>query len=261
MLSLFFRYIRHLLISGHRKGRGIHSPYLFSFISEVIYNRRITIPVEIDRWHRRLFSGRKKIVVQEFGAGSAITSSGRRSIGSIARWSSVSLKSGKLLFRIAQYYQPDKIFELGTGLGISTAWLAKGYPSAKVISVEGSPQKAGFARDQIDMLGLSNVTVLTANFDDILSDLSIEPSERIIVFLDGNHRYEPTMRYLNHFLDSTSKEMLIILDDIHWSGEMEQAWREIRGMERVNVMLDLFFMGLIFTREGLNRQDFLLRWG
>jgi predicted O-methyltransferase YrrM len=60
--------------------------------------------------------------VEDFGAGSAISKNSKRSIASIAAHAAKPKKYGQLLFRMARYYKPGTIIELGTSLGITTAY-------------------------------------------------------------------------------------------------------------------------------------------
>ncbi len=38
MIWRIFKYIEHLFYRRHRKGHGIHSPYLFEFVNGVLFN-------------------------------------------------------------------------------------------------------------------------------------------------------------------------------------------------------------------------------
>ncbi len=61
----------------------------------------------------------------DFGAGSKKKRT-RRTIGDVTRVASVNDRYGRLLYRLAGYYKPFHIIELGTATGISTQYLATG---------------------------------------------------------------------------------------------------------------------------------------
>ena len=112
MLWRIFKYIGHLFHLRHRKGHGIHSPYLFEFLSRVIFNSEgVECPLMVRQEHRAL----KKDLTPAGGEG--------RSVRSFVRHSSVSEKQAALLHRIARWFHPEMMVELGTGLGISTLYL------------------------------------------------------------------------------------------------------------------------------------------
>jgi len=177
----------------------------------------------------------------------------------MARFSSANMKSVGLLYRIANWYRPDLIIEIGTGLGISTAGLALGAGDARLISLEGSPQKAEFARNLLASLDIGNTEILTGLFDDLLPGLvNRARDKKVLVFLDGNHRYEPSIAYVDLLLKGGAEELMIIMDDIHWSDGMERAWEEIKLKEEIRVSLDLFFHGILILKKDLQKENYII---
>jgi hypothetical protein len=78
-------------------------------------------------------------------------------------------------------------------------------------------------------------------------------------FFDGNHRYEPTLRYFELCLAHRTDNSVFVFDDIHWSEEMERAWEAIKAHPDVTITVDLFYIGLVFFRKGRPKQHFWLR--
>jgi hypothetical protein len=50
-------------------------------------------------------------------------------------------------------------------------------------------------------------------------------------------------------LSKIEEKSILIFDDIHWSTEMEMAWKQIQNHPQVTVTIDLFFIGLVFFRK------------
>ena len=96
------------------------------------------------------------------------------------------------------------------------------------------------------------------NFDDILPNL-IQDSAFDFVLLDGNHSYEATVRYVNLLLSQNNPPAVIILDDIYWSKGMTKAWSEIIARPDFQLSLDLFELGILLCRPGMEKQDFRLK--
>jgi predicted O-methyltransferase YrrM len=227
-------------------------------VNGVLFNSlKIRLPAELSKAYRSLLRNRSTLKIDEFGAGSRVNRSEYRTVQSMARFSSASLKSVSLLFRISKWYNPDLIIELGTGLGISTAGLAMGASKSTVISMEGSPLKAEFARNLIASLDIGNTEILTGLFDDLLPGLlNRVKGKKVLIFLDGNHRYEPTRKYVDILLKGGAGELMIIMDDIHWSDGMERAWEEIKLKEEVRVSLDLFFHGILILKNDMQKENY-----
>ncbi|MCC7526845.1 MAG: SAM-dependent methyltransferase, partial [Chitinophagaceae bacterium] len=78
---------------------------------------------------------------------------------------------------------------------------------------------------------------------------------------DGNHRKEPTLAYFNQLMRHAGNNSLFIFDDIHWSAEMEEAWRDIQLHPAVTCSIDLFFIGIVFfTPDIKEKQHFTIRF-
>jgi predicted O-methyltransferase YrrM len=197
------------------------------------------------------------------GGGSGGSGSGLRvrRVAEIARHAAKPARLGRLLFRLAKYYRPSVVVELGTSLGLSTAYLAAGAADAGVWTIEGSAAVAERAAGYLSELGLGRVGVVTGNFDVALEPLVQRAGPVELAFVDGNHRYEPTLRYFDILMRHSGSSSMLIFDDIHWSAEMEQAWGEIKADSRVMLTIDLFFLGLVVRRDEFKvRQDFTIRY-
>ena len=256
---MVLRYIIYKLFARHGRGHGIHSPFVYSFITDVLRNgRNIPEPSRIIEWHRLVRKDKEYMDPGSFGEGPRLGGKPGKKIGQIARISGIRFKYGKLLHRIVAVYKPEHITELGTGLGLSTAYLASGNPGSGTISIEGSELKAGFAFRQMKKLGLQNVEIINSDFDTVLENLEIFSSH--LIFIDGNHNYEACLRYYRHFRQYASEGLILIFDDINWSRSMNRAWYEICGDNIPAVCIDLFFMGIVFFGKVSSRQYFKLKF-
>ena len=79
--------------------------------------------------------------------------------------------------------------------------------------------------------------------------------DRLLVFMDANHRYEPTIRNMRSLLSAVKEDALILMDDIYWSPDMNRAWKEVISWPKVRVSIDLFQMGILLLRKDLSKAD------
>jgi len=253
-----FRSYAHYLIKGKTK-YYIHSPFVFSFINKVLHDRREFYSFNtIEKLRQRLLQDNSVISYEDMGAGPKTSSLSGRKINAIATSSSIPRKYGQLLSHIVDHFQSTKIIELGTCLGIGTAYLASPNLKATVFTLEGSEPLAQLATKNFNGLDLNNVKLIKGDFLETLPLALSELNNVDLAFIDGNHRYEPTMSYFNQILTKTHTNSIIILDDIHWSAEMEQAWTEICNHPRVTVTIDLFRLGIVFFRTEQAKENFVL---
>jgi predicted O-methyltransferase YrrM len=257
-----YKYLGYLLSARSGKGHGIHSPFVYQFIQQVLNDRKRYPELEqAERYRRSLLNNHEKITVLDLGAGSVKGNAANRRIADIARRSAKSYKYSSLLFRMVRMYQSNRILELGTSLGISTACLSLANPRAKVVTIEGAPAVAAVAGQGFLQMGLDRIQVLTGDFDDRLPAALHSCGSPDLVFFDGNHQKVPTLRYFQACLEKASPDSIFIFDDIHWSKGMEEAWQDIQSHPAVTCTIDLFFIGIVFFRkEFKERRHFVIRY-
>jgi len=286
----------HLLTARSTAGHGVHSPFMFSFITEVIGGRSDrAVMKEVESLRREMLSDRRLVQVRDLGAGSVVMSGTERRIRDIAATAAVPKREAALLARIAGNlenikeggsgagYRPGKqaglgqkpgkitatdpipaeppdpgqqpgmitstdpipaeapdpgqqpgadpahdhqpvILELGTSLGISTLAMALGAPQRRVISVEGCPELADMARDNLRQHGAHNAEVICMEFGEALNELKRRGTRVALAYIDGNHRGAALTEYV-HRIREMGEEMIIVADDIHMNGDMTGAWR------------------------------------
>lgn len=255
------RYIKYILFSRHRNGYGIHSPFVFNLVSNVFRNKiEPGIVFNIEKVRKKLIADRRIISVNDLGAGSVRFKTNKRRVSDIARYSSVSKKYGILLANMAKEFGSRKILEFGTSFGISTMYMAGSSPSSEVVTIEGSEEIAGIATLNFKEAGLDNVTVITGSFDDILPRIRGSKTCPGLVFIDGNHRKEPVIRYFDQVAEMSDNDTVVIIDDINYSREMAEAWDVIKKRGNVTFTVDIFRMGFVFFRQGMDHFDYVIRY-
>jgi predicted O-methyltransferase YrrM len=105
-----------------------------------------------------------------------------------------------------------------------------------------------------------NAIVEVGEFGAIIDHVLDSIESLDMVFFDGNHRKLATLEYFEKCAALANPHSVFIFDDIHWSDEMSSAWNRIKRDERVSITIDLYWVGLVFFRKGIEKQDFVLRY-
>ena len=137
---------------------------------------------------------------QDFGAGSLIKATHQRKVCDIAKNAGRNHKFGKLLSTLIQRYPIQNVIELGTSLGIATSYMASAKPNVQITTLEGSPEIAAYATKSFDYLQLKNIKQVIGNFDEVFLPTLQSLNSIDLIFIDGNHRKEPTLRYFQQAL-------------------------------------------------------------
>jgi len=256
------KYLQYFFTASSGKGHGIHSPFVFDLIKNVLRNKKENdwyLIIETAR--QKLLKQKAEIEVNDLGAGSGLIKTNKRAVADIARSSLKPKKFSQLLYRMVNYYQPKTILELGTSLGITTSYLAAADPNAKVYTIDGSPAIANIAQITFDRFDLKNIELITGDFNDILPGLLSRLQTIDLAFIDGNHRKGPTLDYFQQLVKHSAATSILVFDDIHWSAEMEEAWGIIQQHPSVTLTIDLFFIGIVFLNPDFKiKQHFIIRF-
>lgn len=240
----------------------MHSPFVFDFILHVLNNKRGYVPpAGIEALRNRLLRDERRLHVEDLGAGSRTDAATNRTVAQLARSALKPKKYAQAMFRLASHYRSETVVELGTSLGVTTAYVALAVPSSSVFTVEGSEAIAAVAQQGFNSLGLQNVKPLVGNFDSVLPRLLPQLAAVDLAYVDGNHRYGPTLDYFRQLLPKMRAGSVMVFDDIHWSEGMEKAWAEIKSHPSVLCTVDVFFLGFVFFRtEFKAEQHFTVRF-
>lgn len=247
----------------------MHSPFVYKLVTECFYDKKPYGAYKILKAYRKaLTRNRNLITVTDFGAGSRVFKAPQRAVRQIAKQAGVSQKRAKLLFRLAQYFQPQNILELGTSLGLGTIALYLGHRQAQLTTVEGCPNTLELAKAQFaNQLGDTNfktVRFVNDQFQNILKpdflNLLLEHSDTWnLIYIDGHHSKAATLQYIETLLPYATNKTLWILDDIHLSPGMTEAWEHTKQLPEVTVTIDTFHWGLVFFRTEQVKQHFVIR--
>lgn len=242
-----YQYFRHRLQAANAKGHGVHSPFLFNFIQHVLNDRTLYDEYAYPEQYRaELFSDTSIYTAVDHGA--SARSGQQLRVDRTARVSLQPSKWAQLLFRIIRYYHPGPVLELGTSLGVTTHYLALADREQPVLTLEGDPFIADRARTHFEQSGLVNTTVWTTPFDQRLPAALDQLGQVGFALVDGNHRKEPTLAYVDQLMPYLGNQSILVLDDIHWSVPMQEAWVQIQSRPEVRCTIDLFRMGIVFFR-------------
>ena len=261
MLRRVAKYLTYIILSRHRAGHGIHSPFVFGLIIHLFRNKTDNhIVSSIEKIRKRLRSDHRYINVTDLGSGHVKHKNISRKVSDIIKYSAVSKKHGALLSSLAAEFGNQLIVEFGTSFGISTMYMASSCKNAKILTMEGCPETARIAYQNFNELGLENISILTGPFDDNLQHISDTGLKPGLVFIDGNHSKIPVIRYFNFISEISDYNTVVVIDDIYNSKEMEKAWIEIKESEKVSLTIDIFRFGIVFFRSGVSHCDYVIRY-
>ena len=208
---------------------------------------------DIETLRTELKTNTEVVPVVDYGAGSTGSTS---TVSGIAQLSLKRPKHARALAAVAAHLGSSSTLELGTSLGLTSAYLAR--HSQTLTTVEGNPHILTLAQSHWAQLGIANVRSFSGEFDATWE--AFADREYDLIFIDGNHRGEALIRYVEKSLPLLHPNGVMVCDDIHWSPDMEEAWKHLCSMSEWTVQVDAFEWGLLTRNQALKREHVRIRF-
>jgi len=260
ILKSYLQFRKKCLPKG---GYGIHSPFIYNLYTTVISsNRKEPVFDSIELYRKEML--RCDIGIIRKSVAESLNGGFRGELVKLSRLAStvaVPPHLGRLIYRVVQYAKPVTMLELGTSIGISSMYIAQANPTGVLYTIEGDEAVFGIAQKHFETLHLDNIKPICGIFETELPYLAQELNSFDFVFIDGDHNGTKLLGYFDVILPKLTSNSIVVVDDIRWSQDMEDAWKEMKANRRVSVSLDLFRCGILFFRQGIAKQHFMLRYG
>ena len=277
-------WLRHQLTAWNTGGEGVHSPYLFEWVRMVMMDKNAYyIWGEIERCREKMLRDERELEFVDYGSGKLKGENGklkgangeRRRVCDIARRSLAKRKYAQMLSRLVNWlgashrlesgsgtaysleFRGLTIVELGTSLGVTTAYMAAMDSRNRVVTFEGCEAVANIAKENWKALNINNIECRVGEID--AEQLTRDIEHLDVAFIDANHTYVSTCEYFDVLAGKVHEKSVIVVDDIHYSEEMEKAWKAICADERVTSTIDLYQMGLVFFDKHYWKRNYKMR--
>lgn len=211
----------------YRRGYGVHSPFAFGLITDVVYER-LPYYAYAELKARRRSLPRKAVVLPE--------------------------RVDKLLFRLVNRFRPQRILEVGTGAGLSLCYLAAGRADAQCVSlVDGDA--SGVEERLID--SCSNVTVVAAPLlPAFRRELALEPEVEML-HIAHTQNYA---QVFEEFFPYAGKKTCVVIEGIYETKAKSEWWHRLVADERTGVTFDLYDVGIVFFDFPKNKQHYVVNF-
>lgn len=256
-LKSYWNYLRN-----KRSIQYIHSPFLFElmkFVFDDSFKYRLAEFDQIEMVRKGNLANTTVIEFDDLGAGGDVQRIKNLTVSSLAGRSVKQGKYARFLYRLGYHQKSQTVVELGTSLGITTAYFSL-IPDVVVHTVEGDARIQAVAAKNWDTLGFRNIHSYLGDLNES-SDIIYQGVGKIdFLFIDANHRLEAMIRYYLQALPFLHDRSVVVFDDIHWNPETLKAWNVIKSRSEITLSFDIFQMGVAFFNPDLSKEDFTLSY-
>jgi hypothetical protein len=235
MISAVSRLYRMVFCRG---GYGVHSPFVFDLITNVIeekcmyycYGMFDGIRLQLRQEGRKIKCGNRELTVKQ-----------------ALRRFCFSARGYRLLFRLANRFHPKKILVTGSGLGMTPLCVTAYSKDADCIVFEPEPPVAVIARNMVKKYARSSINVY---------DKSSLPDMHCFDFVVWGTPDDFSLNTFENMLRYLTDESILIISGINGSRTGKKAWKEICAHSKVTVTIDLYSFGIVFFSSKLNRKTY-----
>lgn len=186
----------------YRCGYGVHSPFAFNLITHVFY---------------------EKTPYYAYEALKQVEDSGKRQ-------GKTSLKVKRLLFRLVNRWQPQRIVDVGM-------------PSSATLYLQAAKKNTHY-------------TVLTD-----AAELAL-PLEEPFDFIYIHQPDQPDLveKAFHQFLKCVHSKTVCVIEGIHQSAQMKKLWKQFCQEEAVGITFDLYDVGILFFDRQKIKQHYIVNF-
>lgn len=222
---MILSYLKYLL---QRKTKySIHSPFVYDFMVKVLYDNGSNRDYDLMLRVSHLVDGKR------------FATRSRR-------------KQARFLYRLVGYLEPETVLSFGKVSALNTSALALGNLQTKVYL----EQSTEFL-ETLSSVGVVNVNLIHPDTD---KEEQLERYNTGFVLYGLEDFGEDNWNNLEDGMAQADDDTVLVFEGIHHSRHTEAAWEAIKEGEGVTLTMDLYSMGLVFFREGIEKQDFVLKY-
>lgn len=211
----------------YRKGYGVHSPFAFGLIRDIIYEK---LPYYA---YEELGSLREEVSKEA---------------------SHYDERVDRLLLRLVNHFRPSYVLEIGTGSGISLCYMAAGRADAQCVSLCGE-NPSGELVDLIDRCKNGNL-IKGPEWEMLENELEVAP-EIGMVHIAHTENYA---QVLEKIFPHVGEKTLCVIEGIHDNNAKRKWWMQVVADKRTGITFDLYDLGLVFFDHGMNKQHYVVNF-
>ena len=232
----------------YRKGHGVHSPFAYNFITNVIEEKLpYYIFEDIEKQRAELLAC--KDIIEFVSPKSSIK---KKTIAEITSRETQSDKYGALLFRLVNFLQSKTVLQIGASTGIMSLYLASPRKDMQCIVLEDRAELVPVIKKQCSSLHINNVLIKTGEYLNSLEKILHKYDYFDVVFINTIRNPELTRK----ILEKQIKTKLLIVDNIRKDKKSKALWQMVMDNPHARITIDLYYLGIALFEEKFYKKHY-----
>ena len=219
-------------------GHGVHSPFVFDLITTVIEEKRLYYCYERLKPVRGfLCENREKVAFNNRAY----------AVKEFLKKFCFSEREDRLLFRLANRFQPRTIYMIGSDLGLAPLYLTSCSERTVCTVFEPEPSLAAMAEEIIKKHSPSSIDIHVTHNPEIA-----EGSVFDFIVLGKTFSIDKFEKFLPYMGDNS----IMVISGINTSVKNSNIWKIVCAAPKVTVTIDLYSLGIVFFNPKLHRKKY-----
>ena len=234
---------------------GVHSPFVYQLVTKCFYNRKNRPEYrKIGEYRKDVFQEKQQLHIQPNC--STFFKANTYKISKLAKIYAPSWKRSKFLTRLTNYLNCKSVLEIGTQMGIRTSCFAS-HKNCDVITIDNCEETQKIAREKLKKHHFSTIKFCLQEFTQ--QEILVDQKKIDCIYIGNTRKKQSTLHLFEEALKKVHNDSVILIEGLHWSKDMNQAWKEIKENKQVSVTIDTFYLGLVFFRKEQAKEHFKIR--
>jgi predicted O-methyltransferase YrrM len=150
----------------------------------------------------------------------------------------------RLLFRLANRFQPKTILVTGSNFGLTPLYLTAYSKKTECVVIEPEPMLADITHCYLEKYGLASIK--------ILNNLDVIPDKLDLIV--WNHSF--SLQTFEQLFPHINEKSVIVIAGIKKTPSNQETWKKICIHPKVTVTLDLYRLGIVFFNPKLHQKTY-----
>ncbi len=237
----------------HRRGHGVHSPFVFALITKVIEERGSYYSYQDIELLRKQYGYRTESVTfpDQRRKGRERT----LPLGRLFQREAIPARKGTLLFRLANYYKPGRILQIGGSIDLSALYLTASARDTHCVVMEHVPSFVPVAREILDKRPLLRpVSVHEGNYAAELPQVLAGMGSPDFVFFNIVPEQTDPVCLFRECIIRANEQTIFVFNEIKSNVAMRSCWQEVCASPEITVAVDLYSLGIAFVNKKLHKR-------
>jgi hypothetical protein len=230
-----------------RKGYGVHSPFVFDLITNVIeemmifyaYHDIAQIRLQLLQKDKPIHYRDKKLAVKK-----------------VLRQYGISKKEGEFLFRMANHYKPHSILSVGSSMGLAPLCLSRYNSTVQCVTLEEEQDLAEIATHFLNKEKNPSLLIKTGAYEVTIPESIVQLQQIDCIFFGKDVEANNIITIFQQYLPFIHDNTFCVLAGIRSSSEKQHCWKQCCQLPCVTVAVDLFDMGILFFQPKLHKRTY-----